>query len=243
MERKVVIVTGAGKGIGRAVAEKCAKHNMEVVIVDVDESLASNTAKEIKEKYNVKTMAVKADVSSEEQVAAMARKVLDKFGDIYALVNNAGIICLGKSFEEVENKEWNTIFNINFMGVVNCCKAVLTTLKNNKKGRIVNMASLSAYTGGMAVTPAYAASKAAIMSVTRSIAKQVAPLKITVNSVAPGLIDTEGAAICNYQPEQVPLNELGTPDNVADAVYFLLSEGARHITGTTIDVNGGIYMK
>ena len=241
--KEVVIVTGAGKGIGRAVAERCAEHGMEVAIVDIDEVLALNTAKEINEKYNVKTMAIKTDVSNEEQVLKMVQKVLDEFGDIYALVNNAGIIRLGKPFEEVENKEWDMVFNINFMGVVNCCKAVLTTLKNNKKGRIVNMASLSAYTGGMAVTPAYAASKAAIMSVTRSIAKQVAPLKITVNSVAPGLIDTEGAAICNYQPEQVPLNELGTPDNVADAVYFLLSEGARHITGATIDVNGGIYMK
>ena len=105
------------------------------------------------------------------------------------------------------------------------------------------MSSLSAYTGGMAVTPAYAASKAAIMSVTRSIAKQVAHLKINVNSVAPGLIDTEGASICNYKPEQVPLNELGTPENIADAVYFLLSDSASHITGTTLDVNGGMLMK
>jgi 3-oxoacyl-[acyl-carrier protein] reductase len=243
MEEKVVIVTGSGKGIGRAIAERCAEHSMQVVVADVDENLAINTAKEIKEKYNVKTMAAKTDVSNEEQVFKMVQKVIDKFGDIYALVNNAGIIRLGKPFEEVENKEWDLIFNINFMGVVNCCKAVLPILKKNKRGRIVNMSSMSAYTGGMAVTPAYAASKAAIMSITRSIAKQVAPLKITVNSVAPGLIDTEGASICNYRPEQVPLNELGTPDNVADAVYFLLSEGARHITGTTIDVNGGIYMK
>lgn len=243
MEQKVVIVTGSGKGIGRAIAERCAEHNMAVVIVDVDENLAINTSNEIAQKYNVKTMAVKTDVSDETQVNSMVQKVLDEFGDIFALVNNAGIIRLGKPFEEVENKEWNLIFNINFMGVVNCCRAVLPTLKNNKMGRIVNMSSLSAYTGGMAVTPAYAASKAAIMSVTRSIAKQVAHLKINVNSVAPGLVDTEGASICNYKPEQVPLNELATSDNVADAVYFLLSDGASHITGTTLDVNGGMYMK
>lgn len=243
MNSKVVIVTGSGKGIGRAIAERCAEHGMYVVIVDVDENLATNTAKEISEKYNVKALAVKTDVSNEEEVKEMAEKVLNEFGDIYALVNNAGIIRLGKPFEEVENKEWNMIFNINFMGVVNCCKAVLPTLKNNKKGRIINMSSLSAHTGGMAVTPAYAASKAAIMSVTRSIAKQVAPLKITVNSVAPGLVETEGASICNYRPEQVPLNELASPDNVADAVYFLLSDGASHITGTTLDVNGGMFMR
>lgn len=243
MNSKVVIVTGSGKGIGKSIAERCAEHGMDVVIVDIDESLAINTAKEIREKYNVKTLAVMTDVSNEKNVKSMVEKVLDEFNDIYALVNNAGIIRIGKPFEEVDNEEWNTVFNINFMGVVNCCKAILPILKKNGKGKIVNMSSLSAYTGGMAVTPAYAASKAAIMSVTRSIAKQVAPLKINVNSVAPGLVDTEGAAICDYKPEQVPLNELATPDNIADAVYFLLSDEARHITGTTLDVNGGIFMK
>lgn len=243
MKSEVVIITGSGKGIGRAIAEKCADNGMKVVVVDVDENLAINTADEISRKYNVKTLAIKTDVSNEESVKLMVKKVLDEFGDIYALVNNAGIIRLGKPFEEVENDEWNTVFKVNFMGAVNCCKAVLPTLKNNKKGKIVNMSSLSAYTGGMAVTPAYAASKAAIMSVTRSIAKQVAHLKINVNSIAPGLIDTEGASICNYKPEQVPLNELGTPENIADAVYFLLSDSASHITGTTLDVNGGMLMK
>lgn len=243
MNSKVVIVTGSGKGIGKSIAERCAEHGMDVVIVDIDESLAINTANEIREKYNVKTLAVMTDVSNEKNVKSMVEKVLDEFNDIYALVNNAGIIRIGKPFEEVDNEEWNTVFNINFMGVVNCCKAILPILKKNGKGKIVNMSSLSAYTGGMAVTPAYAASKAAIMSVTRSIAKQVAPLKINVNSVAPGLVDTEGAAICDYKPEQVPLNELATPDNIADAVYFLLSDEARHITGTTLDVNGGIFMK
>ena len=243
MSSEVVIVTGSGKGIGRAIAEKCAENSMNVVVVDIDKNLAINTAEEISRKYNVRTLAIKTDVSSEEDVNSMVKYTLDEFGDIYALVNNAGIIRLGKPFEEVENEEWNTVFKVNFMGVVNCCKAVLPTLKNNKKGKIVNMSSLSAYTGGMAVTPAYAASKAAIMSVTRSIAKQVAHLKINVNSVAPGLIDTDGASICNYKPEQVPLNELGTPENIADAVYFLLSDSASHITGTTLDVNGGMFMK
>ncbi|MGI6227086.1 MAG: SDR family NAD(P)-dependent oxidoreductase [Peptococcales bacterium] len=243
MDNKVVIVTGSGKGIGRAIAERCAENGMNVVIVDVDENLAHNTAQEISQKFNVKTLAVKTDVSKEEEVNDMVRKSMNEFGDIFALVNNAGIILLGKPFEEVDNSEWNKVFSINFMGVVNCCKAVLPILKKNRKGKIVNMSSLSAYTGGMAVTPAYAASKAAIMSVTRSIAKQVAPLKINVNSVAPGLVETEGASICNYKPEQVPLNELATPDNVADAVYFLLSDEASHITGTTLDVNGGILMK
>ena len=243
MKSEVVIITGSGKGIGRAIAEKCADNGMNVVVVDIDENLAINTADEISRRYNVKTLAIKTDVSNEDNVKSMVKRVLDEFGDIYALVNNAGIIRLGKPFEEVENEEWNTVFKVNLMGVVNCCKAVLPTLKNNKKGKIVNMSSLSAYTGGMAVTPAYAASKAAIMSVTRSIAKQVAHLKINVNSVAPGLIDTEGASICNYKPEQVPLNELGTPENIADAVYFLLSDSASHITGTTLDVNGGMLMK
>jgi 3-oxoacyl-[acyl-carrier protein] reductase len=243
MSSEVVIVTGSGKGIGRAIAEKCAENSMNVVVVDIDKNLAINTAEEISRKYNVRTLAIKTDVSSEEDVNSMVKYTLDEFGDIYALVNNAGIIRLGKPFEEVENEEWNTVFKVNFMGVVNCCKAVLPILKNNKKGKIVNMSSLSAYTGGMAVTPAYAASKAAIMSVTRSIAKQVAHLKINVNSVAPGLIDTDGASICNYKPEQVPLNELGTPENIADAVYFLLSDSASHITGTTLDVNGGMFMK
>jgi len=242
MESKVVIVTGSGKGIGKAIAERCAENGMDVVIVDIDEKIAMETAKEISDKYNVKSLAVKTDVSNEEQVKAMVKKVMDEFHDVYALVNNAGIIRIGKPFEETENEEWNAVFNINFMGVVNCCKAVLPILKKNKRGKIVNMSSLSAHTGGMSVTPAYAASKAAIISVTKSIAKQVAYLKINVNSVAPGLVETEGALICNYKPEQVPLNELATPDNIADAVYFLLSDGASHITGTTLDVNGGMFM-
>lgn len=243
MENKVVIVTGSAKGIGRAIAERCAESKMKIVIADIDKNLADKTAKEISDKYLVESMAVGVDVSNEEEVKSMVKEVLNKFKNIDVLVNNAGVIRLGRPFEEIENSEWNLVFNINLMGVVNCCKAVLPNMKMNKRGKIINMSSLSAYTGGLAVSPTYVASKAAIMSVTRSLAKQVAHLKINVNSVAPGLIDTDMTELCGYDPEQVPLKELGTPEHVAEGVYFLVSNASNYITGTTLDINGGLYMK
>lgn len=239
----ISIITGSARGIGKAIATKCVVKGMNVAIVDVDYEAAKKTATELNSIGNGKAIAYKVDVTNYDQVLNMVKDVLRDWETIHSLVNNAGILSLLTNFEDETIEGWKKVIDVNLMGTVNCCKAILPEMKKNNFGRIVNMSSLSAFTGGSAVTPAYAASKAAIASITRSIAKQVAHMGINVNTVSPGLISTEMTIQCNYSPEAVPAKRLGTPEDVANGVYFLLSSEAEYITGINLDINGGILMR
>ena len=222
---KAAIVTGAAQGIGKAIAARLVKDGMRVAIVDINQEAAVAAAEELAGQYGAETMAVQCDVSQEEQVNTAVQKVLERFGTVDVLVNNAGILSLKKPFVEYTKADWDKIFGINFMGDVFFCKAVIPTMKEKKSGRIINMASQSAETGGLAASPIYAASKAA------------------VNAVAPGYIMTEMTRNAGYRDDMVPMRRLGTPEDVAGVVGFLASEDSRYVTGMIVDVNGGTVMR
>ena len=222
---KAAIVTGAAQGIGKAIAARLVKDGMRVAIVDINQEAAVAAAEELAGQYGADTMAVQCDVSQE------------------VLVNNAGILSLKKPFVEYTKADWDKIFGINFMGDVFFCKAVIPTMKEKKAGRIINMASQSAETGGLAASPIYAASKAAVWCMTKSLAGEMGPYQVTVNAVAPGYIMTEMTRNAGYRDDMVPMKRLGTPEDVADVVGFLASEDSRYVTGMIVDINGGTVMR
>ena len=214
-----------------------------VAIVDINQEAAVAAAEELAGQYGADTMAVQCDVSQEEQVNIAVQKVLERFGTVDVLVNNAGILSLKKPFVEYTKADWDKIFGINFMGDVFFCKAVIPTMKEKKSGRIINMASQSAETGGLAASPIYAASKAAVWCMTKSLAGEMGPYQVTVNAVAPGYIMTEMTRNAGYRDDMVPMKRLGIPEDVADVVGFLASEDSRYVTGMIVDINGGTVMR
>ena len=243
MSKKVAIITGAGQGIGKAIARRLAKDGMNIVIADINLETAKAAADEIAKEFGGEAMAIKCNVSQEEEVNAAVQAVLDRFGTIDVLVNNAGVLSLKKPFVEYTKADWDKLFSINFMGDVFFCKAVIPTLKEKKSGRIINMSSQSAETGGMAASPVYSATKAAVWCMIKSLANELGAFGINVNAVAPGLIATEMTKNAGYRDDMVPLGRLGTPEDVADAVAFLAGNDGRYVTGMILDVNGGTVMR
>lgn len=240
---KVAIVTGAGQGIGKASALKLAERGVSVVIADINLNVAKKAAEEISKKTNVMILPIKVDIADENSVKEMVSTTVEKFGTVDVLVNNAGICRPIKDLESVEKSEWDAIINVNLMGAVYCCKAVMPIFKEKKYGKIINMASLAGENGSMAVSTAYGATKAGVINLTKSLAKQLGKYNITVNAIAPGLIATDMTADLGYDPETIPMKRLGTPEDVAGAVCFLESDDSDYITGLTIDVNGGFYLR
>ena len=243
MSKKVAIITGAGQGIGKAIARRLAKDGMNIAIADINLETAQAAADEIAKEFGGEAMAIKCNVSQEEEVNAAVQAVLDRFGTIDVLINNAGVLSLKKPFVEYTKADWDKLFSINFMGDVFFCKAVIPTLKEKKSGRIINMSSQSAETGGMAASPVYSATKAAVWCMSKSLANELGAFGINVNAVAPGLIATEMTKNAGYRDDMVPLGRLGTPEDVADAVAFLAGNDGRYVTGMILDVNGGTVMR
>ena len=248
-EKKVAIVTGAGspRGIGRAIAMTLAKKGADVVVADLDPAGAESVAGEIRAMGRA-AMAVPLDVTSQQDVAKLVRAVLDRFGRIDILVNNAGITQPIKVADMTES-DWDRIMAVNLKGTFLCSKAVLATMIKQGYGRIVNMSSVSAKRGGGVFGGAhYSAAKAGILGFAKALAREVAAHGITVNSVAPGLIATDirgGLEPPERQKEMsrdIPVQRLGTPEEVAETVAFLASEEAAYITGEEIDINGGSHM-
>lgn len=240
---KVAVISGAAQGIGKAIAMRLAQDGMNIVIVDINYEAAQSAADEIQKLHQKETLAVKCDVSKEEEVNAVIKQVIDRFGTVDVLVNNAGILSLKKPFVEYAKSDWDRTFGINFMGDVFFCKAVIPTMKAKKSGRIINMSSQSAETGGLAASPVYAASKAAVWCMSKSLAGELGPFHITVNAIAPGYIMTEMTKSAGYDPNTVPMKRLGTPEDVADVVSFLAGEDSRYVTGMMLDINGGTVMR
>ena len=240
---KVAIVTGGGRGIGKAIAARLARDGMKVALVDINLENAQASTQEIAQQYGAEAMAVQCDVSKEDSVKAAVQAVLDRFGTVDVLVNNAGIGSLKRPFVEYAKEDWDRIFGINFMSDVFFCKAVIPTMQEKKSGRIINMSSQSAETGGLAASPVYAASKAAVWCMSKSLAGELAPFGITVNAVAPGYILTEMTQNAGYRPDMVPMRRLGLPEDVADAVSFLAVDDSRYVTGMMLDINGGNVMR
>jgi NAD(P)-dependent dehydrogenase (short-subunit alcohol dehydrogenase family) len=247
LDGKIVIVTGAARGIGAAIAEASAREGARVALADLDAAGAEATAATLR-KTGGDAIALRADVTRSADVDAMVQSVMDRWGRVDVLVNNAGGFAVIRATEEITEAEWAAILASNLTSVFLCSKAVLPVMKRQRDGRIVNLASVVARGGAVLVTSHYAAAKAGVIGFTRHLALEVAADGITVNAVAPGTTATERVLKARTPEatrrvaEAMPMRRLGEPSEIADAVVFLASDAARFITGAILDVNGGQVM-
>lgn len=247
---KVAIVTGAAMGIGRGVALLLAHAGANVAIADIDLEGARETASDI-EALGVKALAIEADVSSAADVRRMVEATVDRLGGVNILVNNAGIIPV-KPALELEEEEWDQVLDINLKGTFLCTQAAAREMvKQGRGGKIVNMASIDGVYPLLVGFAHYDSSKAAVIAFTKSLAKELAPHKINVNAVAPGIVDTPGlrrlAEPWGLDPNvvfspRIPWGRLEQPEDVAKAVLFLASDAAEYKTGTCLFVEGGFLI-
>lgn len=240
---KTAIITGGNQGIGRATALRLAEAGASVIIAARNERLNQETRMYIEKASGQKATAFSLDVSVNEQVTDVFAKILNRFGHIDILVNNAGICSLSQPFEELSLTEWDHVMDINLKGIVHCVKAAIPQFKKQNSGKIINVASLAGEVGGIATSADYVASKAAVIGLTKSLARYLGPYHVNVNAVAPGFINTTMTADMSINTSSIPLGHVGEPLDVANGILFLASEHSRYITGTTLDVNGGLYMK
>lgn len=243
---KTVLITGASRGIGREIALKFAKMGGYNIILNYNqnEKKAMDVASEV-EKLGCRYLLCKANVAIENEVNEMVYKALQTFGKIDVLVNNAGV-SLSKLFQKTSADEIAKIFGVNTFGVINCSKAVVPNMIENKKGKIINISSIWGRVGASMET-IYSASKGAVISFTLALAKELAPSNISVNCVCPGVINTDMLNEYSEQDKeelknQTPLMRLGAPEDVANAVYFLAGENSNFITGQVITVDGGFAL-
>lgn len=247
---KVVIVTGAGQGIGKEIALRFAEHGAIPVLFDLIEDRVIAIHQELADSGK-KSLPISGDISKEDDVNRLVATTLKELKTIDVLVNNAGISPKkdGRrpNIPEISFSEWNQVIGVNLSGTFLCCKAVLPHLMEKKAGRIVNISSSAALDGGFLAGPHYVASKGAIRALTMSIAREVAPFNITVNAVAPGRVQTPMAKLTsqakNQQAlERIPLGRFGLPEDVAAAVLYLASDDSSYMTGTTLNLSGGQVM-
>lgn len=242
---KVALVTGASRGIGRAIALRLAGEGAKVAI-----NYAGNTAKAEAVKAEIEqnggeAILVQADVADSSAVEAMVAKVTETFGQIDILVNNAGITRDGLLMR-MKEEDFDAVVNTNLKGVFHCTKTVSKLMMKKRSGRIINMASVVGIMGNAGQTN-YAAAKAGVIGFSKSAAKELAARGITVNVVAPGFIDTDMTAAMTDKAKEltltgIPMKKMGTPEDVANAVLFLASDCASYITGQTVNVDGGMVM-
>jgi 3-oxoacyl-[acyl-carrier protein] reductase len=242
---QVAIVTGAARGIGRAIALAFVEEGAKVALADVDGERLARLREEIAARGG-QALPVPCDISKSSDVKEMVDQVLKAFGRIDVLVNNAGIIRRG-TIETVTEEDWDRVISINLKGTFNCCKAVVAPMKRQGGGSIVNVSSISGKMGDITSAPGYGPSKAGGDALIKTLARQLARYGIRANAVAPHAIETEMSAQWSEERRReiiaaIPLGRLGRPGDVAQAVLFLASDAASFITGEILDVNGGALM-
>ncbi len=244
-ESKAAIVTGSARGIGKAIALRLAEAGYNIVVSDIIEEAARETAKEIEDRFGVKTLVVTADVSKAEDAENLIKQTVDTFGAVDVLVNNAGVTRDNLAIRMSE-KDWDMVLNINLKGTFLCSQAAAKVMMKKRSGSIVNISSVSGILG-TAGQANYASSKAGVIALTKALARELGPRNITVNAIAPGFILTEMTEqlpdkVKEEYLKQIPLNRAGTPEDIARVVEFLISPSASYITGTVIVVSGGMVM-
>jgi 3-oxoacyl-[acyl-carrier protein] reductase len=247
LEEKVAIVTGGASGLGKTFCLALAEHGAKLVVADIKEKEAQQTASEIKAKGG-KAISIKADVTSEEATLAMAKETIKQFGRIDILVNNAALVygITRKPFTEIPPAEWDKMMAVNLKGVFLCSRAVFPQMKKQGKGKIINLSSETAFTGSRHMVH-YVTSKGGIISFTKSLAVEVGQYGIRVNAIGPGFTDSAASRsiiddITKYDISLTPLGRLEVPEDLVGALIFLASDDSDFITGQTIVVDGGRYM-
>ncbi|MCS7260274.1 MAG: SDR family oxidoreductase [Anaerolineae bacterium] len=241
---RVAVVTGAARGIGQAIAQALIAHGAWVAMWDVDTSAVEQAAHAL----GAAAWPCGVDVTHAEAVHTAIRGVVDRFGGLHILVNNAGI-CPMTPFEQISEPEWERVLAVNLKGAFLCCQAALPFLRDaGPRGRIINISSVAGQMGGVSVGVHYAASKAGLIGLTKALAHRLAPYGVTVNCIAPGTTATEMTAAWPREDlerawARIPLGRLAQPDEIAAAVCYLASDQAAFITGATLDINGGLYLR
>ena len=240
-ENKVVMVTGGAAGIGRVTAENFAGEGAKIAICDVNPEAGEAALKALGPEASFEPV----DVASSAAVSSWVEGVFDKYGQIDVLVNNAGITRDGLIMR-MKEEDWDAVISVNLKSAFNCIKAVSKIMVKQRSGRIINLASVVGVMGNPGQAN-YVASKAGMIGLTKTVAKELGGRGITVNAVAPGFIETDMTAVLSDKVKEamlsmVPLQRAGTPQDVADAITFLASDQAAYITGQVIHVTGGMYM-
>jgi 3-oxoacyl-[acyl-carrier protein] reductase len=238
LKGRVAIVTGAGQGLGAAIARRLSSEGAAVVIADINQETAERLALEL----GGDSFAVQADISDLKDIEKIVEAALRRLLKIDILVNNAGI-AQQVDITEITEAQFEKVMAVNLKGTVFLSKLVIQEMISNRFGRIVNISSLAGERGGQFAGIHYSASKAGVIVATKCLALKGGPFGVTANAVAPGLIATELAAKLQFNTDEIALKRLGTAEEVADVVEFLCSDRASYITGATIDVNGGILMR
>ena len=244
LKDKVAVVTGSARGIGRSIAEKLAEAGAKVVISDIMPD-GEATAKEIAEKYNVETHFVTSNVADYASAGELVEKSIEKFGKIDIFVNNAGIT-RDNLVLRMKEEDFDRVIAVNLKGVFNCTQAVFKQMIEQRTGSIINIASVIGLIGNAGQTN-YAASKAGVIGITKSIAREGAKRGVRVNAIAPGFIKTDMTHVLKEDVQEailagIPMGEMGTPNDIANCALFLASDLSTYITGQTIAVDGGMVM-
>lgn len=242
-ERKAAIVTGASRGIGRAAALRLAKMGMNIVFTYNSGIEAAEETKALCEAEGVRVLAVQADVSSSESCDQLVEQTMEAFGRVDVLVNNAGITRDGLIIR-MSDKQFDQVIDTNLKGAFYMMRAVSKQMMKQRSGRIINISSVVGVMGNAGQVN-YAASKAGVIGMTKSLARELASRKVTVNAVAPGMIETDMTAVMSEKAKEamkaaIPLGEMGKPEDIAGTIAFLAGEEGRYITGQVICVDGGM---
>lgn len=244
LKNKVAIVTGSGQGIGLGIAIALAKEGCNIVVSDINPDTCEKAVAEIS-KLGVKAIATLCNVAKKEQVVEMIDTTMKEFGQLDILVNNAGIFPF-VTFDKMSEADWDKVMDVNMKGVFFCTSEALKVMK--KGSRIITISSIASFVGFEGLVH-YCASKSGVNGFTRALALELAPKGITVNAVAPGAIETPGAtgALTEEMKQaniaQIPAKRMGTPEDIANAVVYLASDGASYVTGQVITVDGGWIIK
>jgi len=239
---KTALITGAGRGIGKTIAEKLAKFGSNIALADMN-PVSDDVLKEIEEN-GTKCLAYKLDVTDVDAVDSVVKKIIDETGGIHILVNNAGIT-QDNLFMRMKPEQWLQVIDVNLNGVFHVTKSVIRTMVKQHSGRIINISSVVGFSGNPGQVN-YSSTKSGLIGFTKSLSREVGTRGITVNAVAPGFINTAMTQALNESQQQtilsqIPLGRMGEADDIANAVAFLASEEASYITGTVLHVNGGMY--
>ena len=245
LENQVAIVTGAGRGIGKAIAHALADAGAKIAVVSRSEANSSQVAKALEEFFPGRAKAYAVDVADFDAVQKVGEQIIADFGRVDILVNNAGVT-RDTLLMRMSSEDWDTVLDTNLKGAFNFIRAVLRPMIKARSGRIINIGSVSGLMG-LAGQTNYAASKAGLIGFSKSLAKEVASRGITVNVIAPGFIETDMTAVLNEEIRkgalaQIPLSRFGQPEDIADAVTYLAGTAAGYITGQVLAIDGGMSM-